>query len=85
MMRLLRRVRNIWRLAFPPRAIRIPGKFPWVQPGPLSMGTLLTETQDYKIVADGKGSTITLFKRLPAQGLDSPYRRPPRASRGWML
>ena len=85
MRRLLRRLRNIWRRAFPPRAIRIPGKFPWVQPGPLPMGTLLTETKDYKVVADGRGRTITLFKRLPAQNLDSPHGRPPRASRGWLM
>jgi len=77
--RFFRRLRNIWRLAFPPTAIRIPGKWPWVQPKVLPMGVVLYDQPDYYLVSDGRGGSLTVYKRLP-----QPRRPSPRANRGWL-
>lgn len=50
-------VRRTWERAFPPRAIRIPGKFPWKQPAPLAFGTVLLDG-DFPVIADGKGGIV---------------------------
>lgn len=61
MIPLRRSIRQLWRRLFPPRVLRIPGKFPWKLPAPLPFGTPLVEGTD--IVADGKGG-VTVSKMV---------------------
>lgn len=51
---LRRRIRQLWRRIFQPHAVRIPGKWPWVQPSVLPFGSILIPG-DPAVIADGKG------------------------------
>lgn len=56
--------RKALRRIFPPRAVRIPGKFPWVQPKPLPFGTILIDVSPgsaFRCIADGKGGITTQY------------------------
>lgn len=68
-----RRIRQWWRIIFPPRALRIPGKWPWVRPSPTPYGTILIDDPVWPIYADGKGGIIT---GDPTK--DSFFRYPPQ-------
>lgn len=77
MIPLRRRVRQWWRIIFPPRALRIPGKWPWAQPAPLARGTVLIDGI-YPVVADGDGGVMVLDPEMGVYWKD-PF--PGRASR----
>lgn len=78
MIPLRRRIRQWWRIIFPPRALRIPGKWPWAQPPHLERGTMLIEGE-HPIVADGNGGVMAIDPGLgcywPLPGSERAYRR----------
>lgn len=84
---MIRTIRRIWFRLFPPQPIRLPGKWPWVQPKPLARGTPLFNG----VVSDGEGGVMPAgfdytemgWKRDKG-GAWHPYRQPAakRATRG---
>lgn len=65
---MIRRLRRIWDRLFPPKPIRLPGKWPWVVAKPLPYGSILINSSP-PIIADGKGGVTV--------ALTPPIRRHP--------
>lgn len=55
----MNRLRALWRSIFQPRALRLPGKFPWKKPDHLPFGTVLIDDPTFPIIADGLGGVVT--------------------------
>lgn len=78
---MIHAIRRVWRRAFPPKPIRLPGKFPWVKPKPLAFGTVLIEGNP-PVIADGKGgvtvegSATSVWRSHQAIGRSVFSRRP---------